>query len=637
MLVAALAAVVVAAVVAAVVVVRVQSRERARDAAAASAAKLLASAWEDGDLSRARFTGTSPAEAQARYAAVVKGLGGAEPSVRVVSTERDGATATARLAVTWPFGDGWSYRTTARLAPVADDGGGPWGAQWSPTLVHPSLHSGDRLTAARTAAARGAVLGRGGSPLVTEQPVVEVGVQPSRTTDPAGLAAQLAGVVDVDAAALTTAITKASPDAFVPVITLRQPDYDAVRARLQPLPGTVFRRSTLPLAPTPAFARALLGRVGPATQEIVEASDGRVVAGDTTGVSGLQRSADAVLAGTPGTTVRRVSDGAAASGAAAQELFTADAVPGKPVELTLDARVQQAADAALTTARSNDPAPRAALVAIDIPSGDVLAVANTPTTGADRALTGRYPPGSTLKTVTTTALLGTGLTPETAVPCPPTTTVRGQTYQNFEGEAFGDVPFRTDFAQSCNTAFVDLSSRLGARDLPTAAASVGLGGDWRIGVDAFTGSVPSEDSAGARAAASIGQGKNLASPLAMAVVASTIARGGWVAPHLVTDPAPPAATGGAPAPDAGRLAVVRDLMRSVVTSGTASALADVPGDPVIAKTGTAEYGTTQPLKTHTWVVGAQGDLAFAVLVENGTSGATTAVPVAEAFLRSLAG
>jgi cell division protein FtsI/penicillin-binding protein 2 len=70
-------------------------------------------------------------------------------------------------------------------------------------------------------------------------------------------------------------------------------------------------------------------------------------------------------------------------------------------------------------------------------------------------------------------------------------------------------------------------------------------------------------------------------------------------------------------------------MRQVAVVGTASALADVPGEPVHAKTGTAEYGTETPPRTHAWTVGFQGNVAFAVLVEE------VAVPVAETFLRAL--
>ena len=76
-------------------------------------------------------------------------------------------------------------------------------------------------------------------------------------------------------------------------------------------------------------------------------------------------------------------------------------------------------------------------------------------------------------------------------------------------------------------------------------------------------------------------------------------------------------------------------MRQVVTSGTASALQDVPGQPVYGKTGTAEYDDN-PAHTHAWFVGWQGDVAFAVFVEQGGSGSATAVPIAERFLRALA-
>jgi cell division protein FtsI/penicillin-binding protein 2 len=308
-------------------------------------------------------------------------------------------------------------------------------------------------------------------------------------------------------------------------------------------------------------------------------------------------------------------------------------VDGTPIQLTLDTAVQKAADAALATAKGGNG--NAALVAVDIASGDVLAVANTPASGANRAMTGRYPPGSTFKTISTIALLGRGVTPSETVACPPTATINGRSVRNFEGGALGDVPFRTDFAQSCNTAFVGLSSRLEPGDLHAAAESVGLGVDWNVGADAFTGSVPVEKSDVEKAAATIGQGKVLASPLAMAQAVASIARGSWLPPKLVVDPAPSGAAPQPPAADPQRLATVKDLMRQVVVDGTASALNDVPGPPVHGKTGTAEYGTESPPRTHAWTVGFAGDVAFAVLVEDGRSGGSVAVPVAEAFLRAL--
>ncbi len=633
------AALVLVLAVAAVVLVRQRAAERARDAAARAAAADLAAALEAGDLTAARYAGTAPTAEDS--AAVLGGLGGLTPAVQVGAVTRTDAAARADLTLTWPVGTGagWSYPVTAALAPLDPrEPEGAWGAEPSPALVHPDLQQGDRLVAERTAAPRGRVLGRAGAPLVADAPVVEVGVQPSRATDVPALAARLGELTGVDAAGLAQRVAAADPEAFVPVITLRRTDYEPLRDRLQPLPGTVFREATLPLAPTREFARALLGTVGPASEEVVEASGGRVRAGDTTGLSGLQRELDAHLAGTPGSVVRRVPEGGEPT-----ELFAEPPVAGTDAELTLDPRVQQAADAALAQAVAAGAAGNgnASLVAVDVPTGGVLAVANTPATGADRALTGRYPPGSTFKAVSTLALLGTGLSPAEVVPCPPTATVTGRAFQNFEGGAAGDVPFATDFAQSCNTAFVGLSQRLDAAALADAGASVGLGGTWSLGTEAFTGSVPAGGAPVDVAAATIGQGEVLASPAAMAVAVSTIARGSWADPHLVTAPEPDAepdaAEGAAPAPDPERLRVVRDLMREVAVSGTAAALADVPGAPVHAKTGTAEHGTESPPRTHAWTVGFQGDVAFAVLVEDGVSGGRVAVPVAEAFLRGLAG
>ena len=476
------------------------------------------------------------------------------------------------------------------------------------------------------------MLGAGGTPIVTDQPVVRVGVQPSRVKDLASLTATLAELLDIDAAGLTERVTAAKPDVFVDVITLRRADFDALDAQLRPLPGTVFAEATQPLTPTRQFARALLGTVGPATAEIVEQSEGRIAAGDVTGLSGLQRSLDPQLAGSAGVKVERVR------GEEVTELFGVEPAAGTPVSLTLDSAVQQAADAALATVTTGGPAGgngNAALVAVDVTTGAVLAVANTPVTGTNRAMTGQYPPGSTFKAISTQALLAAGVTTDQAVPCPPTQTVEGRSFRNFEGDALGDVTFAEDFAASCNTAFVSLSGDLADDALAAAAAPMGLGLDWSVGVDAFTGDVPANTSAVDKAAATIGQGRNLVSPLAMAVAAGTIARGEFVDPTLVVEPAESAEPVTAP-PPVGDLAQVRSLMRSVVTGGTASALADVPGEDVFAKTGTAEYGTANPPATHAWTIGFQGHVAFAVLVEDGVSGGRAAVPVAEAFLRGLA-
>ncbi|HET8960389.1 penicillin-binding transpeptidase domain-containing protein, partial [Nocardioides sp.] len=84
----------------------------------------------------------------------------------------------------------------------------------------------------------------------------------------------------------------------------------------------------------------------------------------------------------------------------------------------------------------------------------------------------------------------------------------------------------------------------------------------------------------------------------------------------------------------GEASQLRAMLRGVVTSGSGSLLADVPGPPVIAKTGTAEFERDGRLLTHAWMIAAQGDLAVAVFVDEGASGSGTAGPILESFLRS---
>ena len=97
------------------------------------------------------------------------------------------------------------------------------------------------------------------------------------------------------------------------------------------------------------------------------------------------------------------------------------------------------------------------------------------------------------------------------MPCPPKVTVDGLTVKNYEGETFGDVPFTTDFAQSCNTAFVGLSATMADADVHDAATALGVGAGWEkhLGVaNAFGGSVPVAASKTEKAATSFGQARD---------------------------------------------------------------------------------------------------------------------------------
>ena len=129
----------------------------------------------------------------------------------------------------------------------------------------------------------------------------------------------------------------------------------------------------------------------------------------------------------------------------------------------------------------------------------------------------------------------------------------------------------------------------------------------------------------------IGQDRIVASPLAMAGVAATVADGRWRAPRLLERPrARPAEP-----LDGGERVTLRELMRAVVVAGTGIALAGVPGEPA-GKSGTAEYGGGDPPPTHAWFVAFRGDVAIAVLVEGGEAGGGVAAPIAAEFFAALA-
>jgi cell division protein FtsI/penicillin-binding protein 2 len=589
---------------------------------AAQAADAFAAGWTRGDLANVPFANTTGRNATTRYRRLVAGLAGAGVRARVADTKTDGARGVAHVHVRWSLpGTSWSYSTAVPL--VRHDGG--WTVRWQPADIHPGLRGRDRLESTRVAARRGGILGDDGRPLVKERPVVDVGVEPARVRDVQALARQLAGLLDVDAASLARRIRIAPPHAFVDVITLRRADYEALRSRLHPLHGTVFATGTLPLAPTRTFARALLGTAGPATAALIQASHGRLAAGDVAGLSGLEAQYDRRLAGRSGLRVEvDRSQGSVV-------LFEDAPVAGLPLATTLDARVQRAADAALAGV-----AQPSALVALDVASGDVEAVAVGPDGGGyDLALEGRYPPGSTFKIVTAQALLAGGLHTGDAVSCPTSSVVDGKSFHNAEHEVLGEIPFHVAFARSCNTAFVGLAPRLSFGAESQAAALFGIGRDWRLGVPVFGGSAPVATDPVDRAAAAFGQGRVLVSPLALAGLAASVARGRWVQPRLLTRPSVEPALEGPPIPEASTL---RSMMREVVVDGTGSAVRSVPGAPVYGKTGTAEYGDDVPPRTHAWFVGWQGSLAFAVLVadtEDGFGG-DVAAPIAARFLSSLA-
>jgi cell division protein FtsI/penicillin-binding protein 2 len=577
--------------------------------------------WSRGDDAGAARETTDAATAAKALRANRRGLDGARLRASVLSVHEDGDRARARLHLSWrvPQYGAFAYDTSAALRKDSKAG---WQVVWDPKLVHPVLDSGTRLGTSVDRPARGRILDRAGKAIVTPRAVVHVGVARNEVGDPEATAAAMAKVVDVDPGAYERAIRRAGPQQFVEAVTLRESDFEDKQKELQAIRGLQTVDDTAPLAPTRSFARAVLGTVAPATAEQIERLGPAYGPGAQVGQFGLQARFEKQLAGTPRRKiVVRLEDGEQD-----RTLRTKGGTPGRSLRTTLDSDVQAAAEKALA-----DRPSEAALVAIQPSTGDVLAVANRPTDSSfDRALAGRYAPGSTFKVISTAALLRDGLSVDQPVACPKTINVGGRTFKNFEGEAGGAVPFAQDFAISCNTAFVSLSARLRADALQRTARDFGLGRKVTLPLPVARSQVPPGVDRVERAAAMIGQARIAASPLAMAGVAGTVADGRWHAPRLVASD--PHTTG--PRVSGAVLGDLRSLMRRVVTSGTGTAVAGVPGT-VIGKTGTAEFGSGNPPPTHAWFIAARGDLAIAVLVERGRSGGSVAAPIAAKFFSAL--
>ena len=609
----------------------------ASDPDPAPAATELAAALTAGDVTTLALTDTPPAQAQSELDEATGGMSPATVAVAVVETTlvdegtQDTPRADATLGVSWdldgdaPASDTWEYETTASLELVESADAAQWQVDWSTTLVHPSLAPGSALSRQRVGADRGDVLGSGGAVLVTERPVARAGIDKVRLdgVDADEAARELAAIVGVNPDEYADTVAAAGPEAFVEAIVLREPDAQAVRAAVEAVPGGRMLADEAPLAPTREFARALLGTVGAATAEIVDASDGEVAAGDLVGLSGLQATYDAQLRGTAGSSVSLVR-----GGEVDEVLHTVPATDGQALATTLDPVIQQIADGLLASVE-----PPSALVALRPSDGQLVAVASGPGSGGySTATVGQYAPGSVFKVATSLALLRAGVSPDSLLPCPPTVTVDGKVFRNYTDyppEALGDITLTRAFAASCNTAFVSQRDVVDASGLAQAATSLGVGSTTDVGFEAFLGSVGAPESQVDLAASLIGQGSVLMSPLSAAtMVASTVA--GPVTPRLLLD-APGAAPTSSPS-GAEESAALTELMRAAVTDGTAEVLRALPGPPVGAKTGTAEFGAQTPPATHGWMVAVQGDLAVAVFVEEAESGSATAGPIMADFL-----
>jgi cell division protein FtsI/penicillin-binding protein 2 len=587
-------------------------------------------AWSHGDWAAMRtLVAAPPATFTTANAAAFAALGVRSASFSAGRVTQKGAKAHARVSQRYalPRVGAWSTATTVNLV----QRNGIWKVAWTPATINPALRGTERLATIEDWPTRAGITGAGGAPLIAAQHLVDVGLVGSRIKNAKAVGADLvaAGATPAQVQA-ALAQAKAHPTFFEPVFQVSQGRFAQLKAQPGPhnvyaVPGTQFQQASARSAITPQLAAHLVGTVGPITADQLKALGPPYDASSQVGQTGLEYAAERRLAGTPTTKVIVETS----SGALVRTLASFPGKPGRPLSTTLDPRVQRAAESALTGVHHN-----VAMVALRASTGQVLAVVSDPASVAyNQALQGAYPPGSTFKVLTSAMLIQKGLSPTSPASCPPSLTVDGEVFHNAEG----DQPVSTmdaAFTESCNTAFIGLAtSHLRASDFPAVANLFGLGRTPHMGLPAFDANVPAPSGQADLAASAIGQGRVTFSPLGMATVAAAIDSGSVRAPRLVTG-APDDHIAASPLPGA-VTSGLRLMTGHVVASGTAAGTG-LPAD-AHAKTGTAQYEAGGKLKLDAWLMGYDGDIAFAIVVQDsgGVNGGPLDGPIIAKFFNAL--
>jgi penicillin-binding protein A len=329
---------------------------------------------------------------------------------------------------------------------------------------------------------------------------------------------------------------------------------------------------------------------------------------------------------------------------------------GDDLLTTLSPKAQRAAYAGLNGRAG-------AVVALDVKTGAVRALAATPSydpndpahaSTFNRATQGRYPPGSTFKTVTAAAALDSGkYTPNSTVDGRNHQIISGAPLDNFNGENFGVVNLTLALTQSINTVWAQVGVKLGGRTMADYMKRFGFYEDPPMDYPSVQ-MVPSGEYRNGRLMSptsglidvgrmAIGQDKLLVTPLQMATVAQTIGNGGVrMEPRLVQKVVDPdGRTVDTPLPKTAErvmspsaAAQLTQMMKNVVKEGTGTAAA-LSGVEVAGKTGTAEIDPAAGIND-LWFIGFTPNDAVAVVIERAKgTGGVVAAPVAKAVLQAL--
>jgi penicillin-binding protein 2 len=465
--------------------------------------------------------------------------------------------------------------------------------------------------------------------------------------------------------------------AQVAAITARRLDFE--------LPDVVVEEVPTRQYPSEGVAAHLFGYVGEVSDAMVAADD-TLKSGDLVGQAGIEKIYNPLLMGQDGARVVVVNS-------LGREISTLEEVPpteGKRLQLTIDYDLQKSVEDAFAASRVGRLTNAGAAIVLDPNTGEVLAFASEPaydpnafaagidratwaslTTDDqhplnDRAVQGRYSPGSTFKMAVALAALEEGIvTPDFRVSCAGGANFYGRTFKCWRKGGHGSIDMRHAIEQSCDVYFYTIGNMLGVDKIHKWATLLGLG--VKSGIDLpneVAGLIPSTQwkqetmhekwYAGETISVSIGQGQVSVTPVSMAVYAATLANGGTrVTPHLLKavddgngwKPVPAPAPQSKVALNPEKLQAIRDGLWMVVNAGGTGGRVRIQGKDVSGKTGTAQVISNagrvaaarsgKDLRDNGWFVffapRDQPKVAGVVFLEHGVHG-TNAAQVARHIL-----
>src|SRR4051794_40025324 len=478
-------------------------------------------------------------------------------------------------------------------------------------------------------APRGVLLDRDGKILVENQNSFNIALVREQTKNLDETLHALATATGADEAQLQETVVRRRRDpSYRPIVLIENATREqviAVWARRWELPGIIYQEVPARKYPEPTMAAPLFGYVGEITEAQLQRADYEGVdSGTIVGQAGIEQAYNRLLMGTEGNKTVVVNS----VGREIQEVKKEEPVEGRRLQLTIDADLQKATEDGFTVSELNGAA-----VVLDPRNGEVLSFSSRPAydpnafaAGIDRAtwtslntdelkplqnraLQGRYSPGSTFKMAVGLAGLEEGvITPSFQVHCSGGATFYGHRFGCWKKGGHGTVDLRHAIEQSCDVYFYTVGNMLGVDRINKWATLFGLGVKSNIDLpNELVGLVPSTEwkktqkeskwYAGETISVAIGQGQVSVTPVSMAVYASTLANGGTrITPHIVkaVDDGTGMKPMPAPAPQSKvdvtpeKLQAIRDGMWGVVNGGGTGGRARVEGHDVCGKTGTAQ-------------------------------------------------